>query len=841
LRRALGCILALSVCACTDFPTIPAGECGNAVIEGSEDCDTFGLGPGTQCRPKGSDGECHLDCSEVNGVRTPCPAGWGCDADSICREPTGDFVAPAASVSAGAWSLVAGDFDGDGRGDVMSLEPSDSIGGTRLRFHYFDERGQLADTRAFPKLVLSPTARDLTQDGKTDVAFSQGAVGVLLGRADRAWVPEVFSSYRVPNAHLRVIAVFDQSVEGITPMVPLVSTPQETGFFVPSGATGKLMERGSYDGTIENLAGEPVSGNLIEDFSSSPCLEPVLAQRGSSHFTVVNTCTHAADGTVSWRDQFEQTNVELEPRAGIDAGPLIVDIDHDGHLDVLVGAAGTPYIAYGDGAHLSDAIPYRVPLSNADQVSPDIAMPLAVSDFTGDGAPDFVYPDRLLLSVPVPGKLPSYAFGYANRLGAPWTSAKIADFNHDGKMDLALAASSALNIDYFTGTGTSALIASIISTDAPVELLASGDFDGDSTLDLAFVEKPAVGQTKHPLAIAFGAPFAPLGKPVAVGQLNGPEEITAYAVGQLGGLAVSSVDANAGVPNGALAFLDGSGDRVPLAPYSLTSFSSSGSIEDSFAVSIATGSFTAPNQGDVMALAFPASRVPELWLLPAIETPASRPTRAFALDARLTPVTFSELDFTADVSSAAADLNGDGRDEAVFAMPAGKAQDHCGVLLVSASDSTHASAQPPVLLGEACKDPAVAAADVDGDGALDLLLLTGTAGEQTRNLYVLWNDGAGNFDASERTNVIDDGESPQAFTVLAKTDVSPLGIAFIGKNTVRLVAFGGVRSFSSPRELTSLPGASGIAASDVNGDGVTDLVLAASGQLSVLQAELKVR
>ncbi len=840
MKRFFGFIAALCACACTDFPNIAANTCGNAVIEAPEDCDSFGLGGGTQCRPPGSDGECHLDCSVVNGKRRPCPSGWGCDTDAICRQPTGDFVSPSPGVAAGAWSLVAGDFDGDGRGDVMSLEPLDSIGGTRLRFHYFDTQAQLAETDPFPKLVLSPVARDLSQDGKTDVAFSQGAVDVMLGRTDHAWVPETFSSYRVPNTHIRVSAVFDQSIQGITPMVPLVSSPDETGFFVPNATTAKLTERGSYNGSIGNLAGEPVSGNLIEDTQSSPCLETVLAQRGASHFTIVDACTRAADGTVIFRDQFTQINVELAPRVGIDGAPLIVDIDGDGHLDVLVGAGGTPYVSYGDGTQLADAIPYRVSLSNPDEASPGIGMPLAVGDFSGDGYPDFVFSDHLLVSSPVVGKLPAYAGGYLNRLGAPWTNAKIADFNHDGKLDVALSAAGALNIDYFAGTGSASLIERMISTDGPVELLATGDFDGDSTLDLAFVEEPAVGQTKHPLAIAFGAAFTPLSSPVIVGQLSSPEEIATFTVGSMSGLIVASVDGKSGVQNGAIAFLDGSGDRLPLAPYTLTSFSSSGSVEDSLAVALAAGGFTAPAQGDVMALAFPASEIPELWLVPAIETPASRPTRVLTLDSRLTPVTFQNVDFTADVSSTAADLNGDGRDEAVFAMPAGKAQDQCGILLVSATDETHASAQEPLILAESCRDPLVYSADVDGDGARDLLLLTGEAGSDSRNLYVFWNDGAGNFDAGERANAINDGETPQAFAVVPATGERPLGLAFIGKNTVRLVSYAGTRGFSSPRELTTLPGASGVAAADVDGDGVTDLVLAASGQLSVLRAELKV-
>ena len=161
-RAAAGASLSALLAGCTDFPTFPKGECGNRVIEAPEDCDYFGLEKGTICRPKGTDGECHLDCSVHNGVRTPCPKGWGCDSESICRTPSGRFESASDPVDVGAWSLASGDFDGDGRGDVMSLEPLDSVGATRLRFHYFDAQSKVEQTLAFPKIVLSPVVANVS-------------------------------------------------------------------------------------------------------------------------------------------------------------------------------------------------------------------------------------------------------------------------------------------------------------------------------------------------------------------------------------------------------------------------------------------------------------------------------------------------------------------------------------------------------------------------------------------------------------------------------------------------------------------------------------------------------
>jgi hypothetical protein len=103
-----------------------------------------------------------------------------------------------------------------------------------------------------------------------------------------------------------------------------------------------------------------------------------------------------------WRDLSVTVTIDLAPPAPIDAAPIVADIDVDGHLDVLLGAGGRVYVARSDGARLATAVPYRLALANDDEIAPDIPMPLAAADLTGDGAPDFVFPDKLLTSSPVP-------------------------------------------------------------------------------------------------------------------------------------------------------------------------------------------------------------------------------------------------------------------------------------------------------------------------------------------------------------------------------------------------------------------------------------------------------
>jgi hypothetical protein len=839
---------ALLASACTDFPSIAAGECGNGVIEAQEDCDSFGLGAGTVCRAPGTVGECHLDCSVRDGVQVECPAGWGCGTDAICHKPTGDFDAPSESADVGAWTLVAGDFDGDGRGDVMSLEPLDSIGATRLRFYYFDQEAALQETREFPKLLVSPVVGEVSGDTSSDVVFSSAGIGVLLGRQDRSLVPETFSSFLVPNADSRAVAVSASRIGGIPPLLTLVSLAAGSGFYVPDSQTGKLASHASFAGTVGNLAGEPVSGNLFEDAASSPCLEAVFAERGSSHFTVVDPCTVGSSGAPAWRDQFAQQDIELEPRASIDAGALIADLNGDGHLDVLVGAGGVPYVSYGDGASLAEATPYRVPFPLTSGAAADTTMPLAAADVSGDGVPDFVFPDHLLVSSKSSADFTSYDASQVNRLSAPWTSAKIADLNGNGKLDIVTATSGALDVQFFNGSGGAYLTANIISTDAPVASLAVADFDGDFTTDLALLQMPRPGEAESSLLVAFGTPFALPAEPVAVAQLAGPEQLTSYEGDGIGNLAASGKQIISGVSTGTVTILNGSGDRIPFAPYTLSDFASTGSVQSVNAIGLAAGKFRLKDQPDVLAVAITKVGQAELWLAPAIENPGSTAEHLAELDPAFNPAVVGSVDFSADIASSHADLDRDGLDEAVFAMPAGTARDRCGILIAgtvaSASSSPVIAAHDPVLLDEPCPDPQLTAVDVDGDQYPDLALLTGSDALANRQLVVLWNDKNGGFSAGNAAVVVSAGESPRSFAVLpalaAAMPPRRLSFAYVTKNAARLIEVSSTpREFEGPRTLASLAGGTGIVAADVNGDGVVDIVLAASGKLSVLKAHLE--
>lgn len=842
--RAAVATALLALTACADLPRIGAGQCGNGVVEPPESCDTFAPDAASSCRPPGTVGACHLDCRlRTDGTRPACPTGWGCNAEGICLKPTGEFV-PLPEIDVGAaTSLLAGDFDGDGRADVITREPMDALGRTRLRVHYFGPDGTPDETRDFPKPSATPAIVDLTEDGRSDLVFTDSRVGVLLGRGDRSLVPETFSSYRFRDARARIISVFDEWMTNVPAVATLTAIDGTPGLYVPD-QNGLMRAMGGPLLTVEDLAGDLVTGDVIEGPQSSPCRELVMAAREATSFWLVDTCTRApATGAVSWRDRAEWWTIPLDPPAAIDTAPLVADMNADGHLDVLVSAGGKRYVSYGDGQRLAPATPYT--LAVAGQAPREIPMPLAAGDFTGDGAVDFVFEDHLLLSRPAPsGLVPIYTPPYVNR-SAPWTVARIADFNGDGRPDVVAASRDWLGADFFNGTGTDMPTTFAIPTQHPVVMLDVGDFDGDLIDDLALVERASAPSEEDTVSIAFGSLAGPPVAPVPVSRMRQIEQLSQFADRDVGSLMVASTETVNGAKEGVLAWLEGSGDRVPFAPYQLVVTVAEGTVFSAAALGVAVGEFAVRGRRDVLAMATegdPAAFDDHFWLLPAPLDPTNAAKRiGGSLDRRLRPIVASGFRLRIAVAAASADFDGDGRDEAVWAMPADEDQS-CGVTFtaVRPDGALGVAAGGTMYVDEPCLAPQLATLDADADGAPDVALLTGGPGAPDRKLLVFWNDGQGGFSASSAARIGAASDSPQQFSVLAALPDRPIGFAYVTADRAAVVtATGTPRQFSPPKMVAALQGGTGIAAGDVDGDGVVDLALASRGNLRVLKAQLE--
>jgi hypothetical protein len=571
----------------------------------------------------------------------------------------------------------------------------------------------------------------------------------------------------------------------------------------------------------------------------------VFAPKGADTFLILDSCTRDASRAIVWRAMAQESAVALEPPAPIDAAPQFADVDGDGHLDVLVGALGRAYVSYGDGHALSVATPYQLPFVNTQNPATlYIPMPLAAGDFTGDGVIDFVFGDHLLVSrIATLGTPPVYVADHAN-LGARWTEAKIADLNGNGKPDVVAASSGALDVDFFNGTGAEHLTAFSLPTNGPVQHLAVGDVDGDLVDDLAFVETAAAEGERDTVMIAFGTLARPPSAPLAVARVGHAVQLTVYYQGGVAFLLVSSDETVDGRLSGALAQLDGGGDRIPFAPYELTSFASDGSVQGQAALGLAVGHFSGTEKSEALVLASgtPVDNPLQFWLVRLLDSANTPPIRfAEVLGSRLEPLSGSGFDGRLNLAGVSADLDRDGHDEAVFAMPADQ-QQHCGLVVVGVTPgaSTALVTRGTIVLDQPCRGPDLLPVDADGDGSVDLALLTGSTGLADRKLLVVWNNGKGEFSNADVSTVNGPDQSPRAFTALGATALRPFGFAYVTDQAALLASATATRrQFAEARVLTPLRNGSGIVAADVNGDGVADLALASSGNLTVLKAQLK--
>src|SRR5215471_8351243 len=141
------CLGALAVggLSCAALDSIEPNRCGNEVFEpdAGEACDTvsatdgFANGEVGACGTPGSAAECRQICGttvkdDAGSHTSMCPSSTVCSlADGICRADPADGGIPAfeplgPTIGTQPRALLAGDFDGDGLGDVLAVSFSSS-------------------------------------------------------------------------------------------------------------------------------------------------------------------------------------------------------------------------------------------------------------------------------------------------------------------------------------------------------------------------------------------------------------------------------------------------------------------------------------------------------------------------------------------------------------------------------------------------------------------------------------------------------------------------------------------------------------------------------------------
>jgi hypothetical protein len=535
-----------------------------------------------------------------------CPSGWGCGAvDGVCRQPSGNYEEPGEipiPIPRGA-RLATGDFDGDGFADVVTRVPvlgnnggqegSDGGGGgnptgssnpgrtTSLQVRFSNGNGGIASIFDFPSPDADPAVGRLTPNARDDLALvfraQNPSLAVLRGESDRTFEAAMYTSPLPTDATTARMVMFDAITESINPvtheplergdeLVLLIDQIQgaETRLVVSNAMPGRGQDPvlGRFSGmSVSMLAGEIQTGQIAEG-SASPCEELVFALRGAAAVrifepSVWNDAVQMDRLVWNWNDSTSQIKepfhlVGLPPNIEIQDGVLLRDVNNDGHLDLLIGAAASAtnptavdcaqspssppllYVAYGRGDGNFHSQPVMPPAPDpTDNLAAQVTgvsfsrFPLDGADLNGDGALDWITPCEVVLS---PGPVPSgnldLATYHVEPWRAGWSSVRALDLNGNGLVDIVAMAPDAPAIFFLNGLGNGEVNISTIPLSGLPGAMAVGDFNGDLLLDVACAEHGNVdadGQGSSAfdsLSVAFGVPFGTPQEPVTMGRID---------------------------------------------------------------------------------------------------------------------------------------------------------------------------------------------------------------------------------------------------------------------------------------------------------------------------------
>lgn len=481
-------LMLLVLAGCRDLASIDAdGQCGNGVLESEsgEDCDLHAVA-GT-CGEPDSAGACRYVCTE--GAR--CPDGFGCGLDGVCRAPSGQLERVQALPFPGGF-LQAGDLDGDGQGDLVSFTNLEII------IAYGDPDGTFASRVELPAPPADtpPMVVRLNDDGRDDLVLPL-PVGpqLILGQSGRTPLPVMVPSPLPVARPVRLVPVLAQApftvdeILTISPSRPhfslvdrvlnaeaaealLADVPLNLGESIP---VARLRTDPLGPDTI---ALAPIGGDSIY-LLQAICM-PAAGPPGTPGGMRNGPCELAVVGTLP-----------LPEAAQVQGAAFFADFDGDGHLDVIAGAqrAGAPELMVALGTPDGGFEPLTIEPGMGDVVGlPNSVFPplreralVAAVDLDADGRADFV----TLQGAQVRLKGGEPGLRTALSRVRPWIHAVVADFNGDGRVDIAGAREQVVDLLVQTDRGTFNAL-QVPSSEA--RALQVGDFDGDLAPDLLILE-----------------------------------------------------------------------------------------------------------------------------------------------------------------------------------------------------------------------------------------------------------------------------------------------------------------------------------------------------------------
>jgi hypothetical protein len=728
---------------------------------------------------------------------------------------TASYTAPALgdySPPQGNAPVAVADFNGDGIPDVAILGTTSN--GQFLSIFLGKPDGTLAQRVDYPIQATGFTVGDFNGDGKLDVIVVGGmyssAANIFWGNGDGTLQAPVALNQNIGQGYS---ATASSDFNGDGKLDLLVLTPN-----YGSGATMEIL-LGNGDGTFQapvTYAVPQAPYLALGDFNGDgkPDIAIAGGLSGSGELSIL---INNGDGTFK-----SPVNYNI---AGNVQALAAADLNGDGKLDLIVpsgASAAAIYVLLGNGDGS-----FANPIECESNLLSIYSTSIAVADFNGDGKLDLALTnsDSNVIAIVLgngDGTFQNPPLIYSGGL-LPGGVVNL-DMNGDGKPDLAIAGgygtlypSLTVVINRGDGSFPNPIPYSVLQYPYSAVI---GDFNGDGNVDIATTSYTQTGGVSVLLGKGDGSfqPHldSPTGQSLSAQPATG-QFPTAIVAGDFNGdgkldLVVTDYQQTAPGQNyQLLSTLIGNGDGTFQANIAQTVAGVVGSL--------AVGDFNGDGKLDIAAVGVSTSSV-SIFL--------GQGDGSFAA-----PVQYSTgpmLDSPPYHNVLVGDFNGDHKLDLAVATNNGIA-----VLLGNGNGTFQTFSLVPSLSSDDPGDDLVALADFNGDGKLDIIKST-----QTGMINVALGNGDGTFQQAPSFQIPSVLNTESAVVGDFNGDGKP-DLAFASQTSdVVTILFGkGDGSFTGHDEY-SVPAVSNtlnfMLAADFNGDGAVDMALAdfGSAEVSVL-------
>ncbi len=471
------------------------------------------------------------------------------------------------------------------------------------------------------------------------------------------------------------------------------------------------------------------------------------------------------------------------------------------------------------------------------------AAALAAGDFNRDGIVDLAVANVTGKTVAtLRGNGTSFLSAVYHEVGTAPIAVTTSDFNGDGKTDIAVANSGSNDVSILLGTGDGAFQSAVhYSAGVSPFSVAAGDFDGDGKIDLAVANNGSSN-----VSILKGAGDGTFQSAVNYGTGSGPFWV---AIGDFDSdgrndLAVANYNA------GKVSILPGNGDGTFGAAVDLTvggapSSVAIGDFNADGALDLAVSNYTSNNIGVLTGngdgtfdaavnyatgtgpYSVSAGDIDGDGKLDLVTASSSGPVSLLRGNTNGTFAAATQYVAGTNPNQAIiADLNRDGKADIAVANPTSA---NVSVLFNSSVCALNCGTWAAAVDYAAGTTPdALAAADFNGDGRIDLAI----ADKSANDVSVKLGNGDGTFTAGGNYAAGDDPDALIAGDFNGDGTVD-LAVANNGSGNVSILIGNGDGSFQTAANYGAGTNPRSVAAGDVNGDGRLDLVVANGGSNNV--------